>query len=370
MNSRIITGLLIAGALTASAQTSLKDAYKDLFLIGAAVNNAQFNEQDTRGVPIITSQFNTISPENALKWEQVHPKDDGFAFDAADKYVAFGEKHHMAIIGHTLIWHSQTPRWVFEDGKGGPATRDMLLKRMQEHIQTVVGRYKGRIKGWDVVNEALNEDGTLRQSSWLKIIGDDFLLKAFQFAHEADPKAELYYNDYNLENEPKRNGAVELIRKLKSQGAIVTAVGLQGHDKMDWPTVEQQAATIEAFAKLGVKVNVTELDVDVLPRATRQNTADVGARAQMQAGMNPYTEGLPDDVQKALAKRYADLFGVFVKYHNSISRITFWGVTDGDSWLNGFPVRGRTNYPLLFDRKGQPKPAFDAVIQAARQASR
>ena len=358
--------LVLAAAAQAQTTPTLKDAFRGIFRIGAAVNQAQFEERDTRGAPIIAAQFNTISPENVLKFEVVHPRLDAYNFEPGDRYVAFGEKNKMFIVGHCLVWHSQTPRWVFQDADGKPLTRDSLLERMHDHIHTVVGRYKGRIAGWDVVNEALNEDGTLRQSPWLKIIGDDYILKAFQFAHEADPQAELYYNDYSLENEAKRKGAVELIRKLKAAGAPITAVGLQGHDKMDWPTVEQQAATIEAFAALGVKVNITELDVDILPRTQRQNTADVSATAAATVNSNPYTGGLPDEVQRALAKRYADLFRVFVAHKDSITRITFWGVTDGDSWLNNFPTRGRTNYPLLFDRQGKPKPAFDAVIQTTR----
>jgi endo-1,4-beta-xylanase len=273
----------------------------------------------------------------------------------------------MFIVGHCLVWHSQTPRWVFQNDAGEPLTRDALLARMRDHIMTVVGRYKGRIGGWDVVNEALNEDGSMRQSPWYKIIGDDFLLKAFQFAHEADLKAELYYNDYNLENEAKRKGAVELIRKLKAAGAPITGVGLQDHNKMDWPTAKQESDTIEAFAALGMRVNITELDVDVLPRTTAQNTADIAATAAGNAQSNPYAAGLPDDKQQALAQRYAELFDVFVKHRASIDRITFWGVTDAGSWLNNFPTRGRTNYPLLFDRQGKPKPAFDAVRKAAEK---
>ncbi len=208
---------------------------------------------DKVGGQVISEQFNSITPENVLKWESVHPQPDKYNFTPGDSYVAFGEAHGMWIIGHTLVWHNQTPRWVFEDANGKPVDRDTLLKRMHDHIQTVVGRYKGRIKGWDVVNEALNEDGTMRQTQWLKIIGDDYIAKAFEYAHEADPAAELYYNDYSLENEAKRHGAIELIKKLKAQGVPITAVGLQGHDKMDWPTAEQEDATIADFAKLGVK---------------------------------------------------------------------------------------------------------------------
>ena len=359
--------VLLVAAAAGQAQTAptLKGAYEGIFRIGAAVNPAQFEERDPRGNPIIAAQFNTISPENSLKWGPVHPRPGEYNFDPADHYVAFGEKYKMFIVGHCLVWHSQTPQWVFQDDKGQPLTREALLDRMHDHIRTVVGRYKGRIGGWDVVNEALNEDGTLRQSPWYRIIGEDYLLKAFQFAHEADPQAELYYNDYSAENEAKRNGAVQLVRKLKAAGAPVAAVGLQGHDRMDWPTAKQQADTIEAFAALGVKVNISELDVDVLPRTQRQNTADVSATATANAASNPYTAGLPEEMQQALAKRYGELFKVFVQHRKDITRVTFWGVTDGDSWLSNFPTRGRTNYPLLFDRQGKPKPAFDAVVRTA-----
>lgn len=345
---------------------ALKDAFKDSFLIGAALNRKQVSGQDARAVSIIAREFNSITPENDLKWESVHPQPGKYDFDGPDRYVAFGEKYHMFIIGHVLVWHSQTPRWVFQDDKGNPVDRETLLGRMRDHIHTVVGRYKGRIQGWDVVNEALNEDGTLRQSPWMKIIGEDYLAKAFAFAHEADPQTQLYYNDYSLENEAKRNGAVELIRKLKAQGVPVFAVGLQGHNKLNWPSVEQQDATIAAFAKLDVKVAITELDVDVLPAASQNRGADITLNVELQAKLNPYAGGLPEPVQEALARRYADLFRVYYKHREVMDRVTFWGVTDGDSWLNNWPVRGRTSYPLLFDRRGQTKPAFAAVINAAQ----
>ncbi len=368
--TRTLAALLMTG-VAANAQTpALKDVFKGYFHVGAALNSAQFEERDERGAAIVRTHFDTISPENVLKWQLVHPRPDAYAFDASDKYVAFGEKHHMFIVGHTLVWHSQVPQWVFQNEKGEPLDREALLKRMHDHIATVVGRYKGRIGGWDVVNEALNEDGTLRQSPWLKIIGEDYIAKAFEYAREADPRAELYYNDYSVENPAKRDGAVRLIKKLQDSGIKVSAMGLQGHDKMEWPTLEQQTATIEAFKALGIKVNITELDVDVLPAASQQRTADVGLNVEAQAKLNPYKDGLPDAVQQALAKRYADLFTVFCKYPGTISRITFWGVADGDSWLNNWPVRGRTSYPLLFDRQGQPKPAFQAVVAAAKKAGK
>jgi endo-1,4-beta-xylanase len=365
MLNRLIPLTAIVTTAAFCQQPSLKDAFQGLFRVGAALNQRQFEEKDPRANGIVAAQFDTISPENVMKWEVIHPRVDGYNFGPADEYVAFGQKYKMFIVGHNLVWHSQVPRWVFQDDKGAPLTRDALLERMKEHITTVVTRYKGKIGGWDVVNEALNEDGTLRKSQWLNIIGEDYLVKAFQYAHEADPNCELYYNDYSIENEAKRKGAVDLIKKLQAAGVKVAAMGLQGHDSLDWPTLQQQEDTIDAFAALGVKIAITELDVDVLPRAERGNSADVSATST--GGANPYVNGLPDDIQQALAKRYAELFAVFVKHANVMSRVTFWGVTDGDSWKNNFPVRGRTNYPLLFDREGKPKPAFHSVIQTARK---
>lgn len=349
------------------AATTLKDAFRTDFRVGTALSPRQFNEIDTASIALLTQQFNTISPENVLKWEVVHPQEGVYNFTPSDAYVAFGERHGMFIVGHTLTWHSQTPKWVFEDSAGNPLRRDALLARLRDHIHTVVGRYRGRIGGWDVVNEALNEDGTMRQSPWLRIIGPDFVARAFQFAKEADPAAELYYNDYSMENAQKRAGGVRLIKSLLDQGVTVNAVGMQDHLKINWPTVAEEDSTIGAFAALGVKVNITELDVDVLPQATQNQGADVGLRAATQAALDPYAAGLPDSVQRALTRRYVDIFRVFLKYSAAIDRVTFWGVTDRDSWLNGWPIRGRTSYPLLFDRNGRPKPAFDAVIALARR---
>jgi endo-1,4-beta-xylanase len=349
---------------------SLRDAFSDAFSIGAALNQSQFTGQDARGAQLAVQHYNTITPENVLKWERVHPSRGTYDFVPSDAYVDFGTKHHMAIIGHTLVWHSQVPRWVFEDASGKPLGRDALLAVMRDHIMTVVGRYRGRIKGWDVVNEALNEDGTLRQTPWLKAIGEDYLVKAFQYAHEADPSAELYYNDYSLENAPKRDGAVRLIQRLQQAGVKVAAVGSQSHVKMDWPTSAQYDSTINAFAALGVHVNITELDVDVLPPAVRGQSADVATRGTASTASNPWPGGLPDSVQTALARRYAALFRVFVAHRDVIDRVTFWGVGDGDSWLNNWPVPGRTSYPLLFDRQDRTKPAFDSVLATSRSISR
>jgi endo-1,4-beta-xylanase len=353
---------------TVAGATSLRERFAAQFRVGAAINEAQMLGRDTAGNAIVAQQFNTISPENVLKWEIVHPAANRFDFRLSDAFVSYGESHHMFIVGHTLVWHSQTPRWVFEDATGAALTRDALLARMRDHIHTVVGRYKGRVNGWDVVNEALEEDGTLRKSPWLKIIGDDFIEQAFRFAQETDPQAELYYNDYSLENPAKRAGAMALIRRLKEKGIPIKAIGMQAHFKMDWPTVGLEDSTIAMFASLGVHVNITELDVDLLPPAMQGFGADVASRGTNSAQVNPYPSALPAAQQQALAQRYADMFRVFVKHERVIDRVTFWGVADGDSWLNNWPVRGRTSYPLLFDRNHARKPAFDAVINASNKS--
>jgi endo-1,4-beta-xylanase len=359
-----------ASAVNLFAQTTLKDTFKDYFLIGASLNRAQIFEQDLAGAKIVREQFNTISPENILKWGEVHPQPDRYNFEPADRYVAFGEKNGMFVIGHTLVWHNQTPKWVFEDKDGKPASRDELLKRLRDHINTVVGRYKGKIKGWDVVNEAINADGSLRQTPWLKIIGEDYIVKAFQYAHEADPQAELYYNDYDLEEAPKRRGALALIKKLLAQKIPIKAVGLQGHNNMTFPTFDEQDETIREFAALGLKVAITELDISVLPNPEGFSGAEVTMSFEMKEKLDPFKTALPAEMQKKLADRYAGLFAVFLKHHKVIDRVTFWNVTDKESWLNNFPIRGRTNHPLLFDRQGEQKPAFKAVIESVKTIKR
>jgi len=363
MKLTCLTAILsVAWSAVGGAPAVLKDAFRKDFLIGAALNSSHFCETNSAEATLVKQQFNSISPEDVLKWESVHPAPGKFNFSLADRYVGFGVTNKMFIIGHNLIWHEQTPAWVFQDEAGNPASRDLLLARMREHIFTVVGRYQGKIRGWDVVNEALGSDGTLHPSPWLKIIGEDYVVKAYQFAHEADPQAELYYNDFGLEHAAKCAGAVVLLKKLQAQGVHIAAVGLQGHYNMIWPTEEDLTESIKAFSTLGVKVSITELDVDVLPSASNYTGADISLKFAARAELNPYPDGLPGAVQQQLAQRYADLFNIFMKHRHEIQRVTFWGVTDGGSWLNNWPIRGRTSYPLLFDRNGQPKPAFEAVI--------
>jgi len=348
-----------------SAPTTLKDAFAGVFVVGAAINDRQSSGRDVAGDTVIARHFDTISPENVMKWESIEPRPGEFAFDAADRYVAFGERHGMTVIGHTLVWHNQTPRWVFEDSAGKPASRDTLIARMRSHIFAVVGRYKGRIRGWDVVNEAVAENGSLRQSPWLRIIGPEYIAMAFQFAHQADPGAELHYNDFSVEAPAKRAGIVRLVRSLREQGVPITAIGMQEHQKLDWPTTGAIDSAIVELASTGLRLMVTELDVDPLPSNRGQRTEVVEQELQRTGAADPYRAGLPDSVQLSLARRYGDIVRVYLAHRDVISRMTFWGVADGDSWLNNFPVRGRTNHPLLFDRRGMPKPAFDTVVHAA-----
>jgi endo-1,4-beta-xylanase len=258
------------------------------------------------------------------------------------------------------VWHSQLPKFV-----GQINNADSLRAFMNEHIKTVAGRYAGKIGSWDVVNEALNDDGTMRKSIFFEKLGESYIKEAFDLAANADPKAELYYNDYNIEQPAKRAGAIALIKKLKESGTKIDGVGIQGHWSLSGASVKEIEDAIVEFSKLGVKVAFTELDITVLPNPWELKGADVKQNYsdyENDPKMNPYPQALPDDVQNQLAKRYEDIFKVLIKHKDKISRVTFWGVNDSHSWLNGWPIKGRTNYPLLFDRNFKPKTAYNAVI--------
>lgn len=344
---------------------SLKEVFAKDFLIGAALNTPQIEGSNPGEGELIEKHFNSIVPENILKWESVHPSPGRYRFEAGDKLVALGEKNKMFIVGHTLIWHNQTPEWVFQNRDGTIVDRQTLLDRMKDHIFTVVGRYKGRIHGWDVVNEAVDGDGSLRQTRWQQIIGDDFIEKAFEYAHQADPDAELYYNDYDMWKKDHRDGIIRLVKALKDKGLRVDGIGMQGHWGLDYPPLDEAEESIIAFAELGVKVMITELDMTLLPGAWEHRGADITQNYELRKEINPYPDGLPEEMQNKQAIRYGEFFSLFHKHADKISRVTFWGVQDGNSWRNNWPVRGRTDYPLLFDRQCLPKPAFEVVVKTA-----
>lgn len=349
-------------ATSASAQTpSLKDVFKNDFLIGTAMNTPQIEGKDVAADQLIKQQFNAVTPENCMKAEIIQPGWDKYNFELADKLVAFAKKNNIKVNAHNLIWHSQLPAFMRH-----MQSADSVRQYFVNHITKVASRYDGKVYSWDVVNEALNEDGTLRKDIFLEKLGDDYIVEAFRLAEKAAPHTKLYYNDYNIEQPKKRAGAIALIKKIQAAGVRIDGVGIQGHWSAGKVPMKDIEESIREFSALGIEVMFTELDLSVLPNPWDKVTADVSATAKGSAQMNPYTNGLPDSVQQLLAKSYADLFTLFMKYKKDISRVTFWGVNDGQSWLNGFPIRGRTNYPLLFDRNFKPKPAFYSVIATAK----
>lgn len=340
---------------------SLKEVYKDDFGIGTAMNTPQIEERDPRTDALIRQQFNMATPENIMKAEIIHPQWDVYNFSQADKLVEYGKKNNIRINAHTLIWHSQLPAFArrMQDV-------DSFKTFFRDHITTVASRYEGKVYSWDVVNEALNEDGTLRRSVFLSKLGPDFVTEAFRLAQAAAPTTELYYNDYNNEQPKKRAGCIALVKKIKEAGVRIDGVGIQGHWHIGRVPFKEIEESILQYSELGLKVMFTELDIEVLPR--NFSGADVSQRMKEDSSLNPYVNGLPDSIQQQLASDYDKLFRLFLKHKDKVARVTLWGVDDGQSWLNGWPVRGRTNYPLLFDRKLQPKPAFFKVIEAKKNS--
>lgn len=344
------------GAIQMEHGDTLKGTFQDDFLIGTALSLGQINETDASTDSLIKQQFNAITAENIMKAEVIHPAWGQLDFDAADKFVEYGRKNDMHIVGHTLIWHSQLPPFVRQI-----TNADSLNMFMQQHIAAVAGRYADKLDGWDVVNEALNEDGSLRQSIFYNLLGEQYLVDAFKLAQQAAPNVELYYNDYNNEQPAKREGCLALIKKLQEAGVRIDGVGIQGHWHVGRVPFEEIEKSIEAYAALGLKVMITELDLEVLPR----NFEGADVNQHMDAtdpALNPYVAGMPDSVSQQQASDYGNLFRLFLKHKDKISRVTLWGVNDGQSWLNYWPIDGRTNYPLLFDRSNQPKEAFYRVI--------
>ena len=344
-----------------NSSDSLKKYFSSFFNIGAAINEDIILGFDNDSKQIVESQFNSITPENSLKWMFIQPSPNYFNFTAADKYVNLGLKNNMHIVGHALIWHSQ-----LADFMQNIESKAEMTKHFENHIKTVVSRYKGKINAWDVVNEAFNEDGSLRESIFYKFLGKNYLEEAFKLAHKADPNAELIYNDYNLYKKEKRDGVIKMVKQMQSKGITIDGVGVQAHWSLNRPSLNQIEQIILDISELGVDVMFTELDISVLPSPWEQEGAEVSqnfSRFEGDSKMNPYTEKLPKSVQDKLSKRYKDIFQLFIKHSDKISRVTFWGVMDKHSWLNDWPIKGRTNYPLLFDRKYQAKEAHKVLIK-------
>ncbi|WP_202845668.1 endo-1,4-beta-xylanase [Luteimonas saliphila] len=371
------TALVVAlafacGSAFASAPTAtLKDAYTDAFLIGTAVNDEIVSGRDARAQALVPLHFNSITAENVMKAEVLHPEPGKWDFSGADAFVEFGRKQEMFLVGHTLVWHNQTPAWFFQGDDGAPADPATMRERMREYIHVVAGRYAGKVQAWDVVNEVMGEDGKYRDTQWTRAYGGDgdaLVRDAFRFASEAAPDAALYYNDFNAWRPEKRDGIVRMVRMLQAAGIRIDGIGIQGHWGLNYPSTAHIEAAIDAYAALGVKVMVTELDVDVLPLTKEGQIIGKGMMhpqfqlSEFKAFLDPYRDGLPDEVQRQLADRYAELFRIFHGRRDKLHRVAVWGVEDGMSWKNGYPIPDRTNYTLLFDRQGQPKPALEAVL--------
>ena len=346
----------------AAEDLGLKGAFKGDFYIGTAISGQNMQESRPEYLALLAKEFNAITMENNMKWGVVHPEEDTWNWEVPDKFVDFGVKNNMYILGHNLVWHSQMARRGFVDKDGKELSREAMLKRMQSHISTLVGRYKGRVTAWDAVNEAVDEDKGWRKSQWFTIIGEDFMDFAFNYAHDVDPKADLLYNDYNMHNPGKRQFVVDWVEGALKRGVPINGIGMQGHVGLDYPDLGEFEKSIVAYGKTGMKVHITELDVDVLPRAQQQTGADISDSARYSDALNPYTDGLPAEIEKKLADRYVEFFKLFLKHRDVIQRVSFWGTGDGESWKNNFPVRGRTNYPLLFDREYRRKACYDAVV--------
>jgi endo-1,4-beta-xylanase len=368
--SILLLGMCTPPETSREVQGSLKEAYQNAFMVGCAINRVVVSARDTVTRDLVLRQFNTITADNAMKSGPINPHPGVYNFGPADRFVEFGEENGMFIVGHTLVWHNQTPAWFFQDENGNPNTPEAQIERMRQHIETVAGRYAGRVHAWDVVNEVIDNDGSYRPTTWVNGVGsgDELVKLAFQFTSEYAPDAELYYNDFNAWRPAKRDGIAKLVRMLQKEGIRIDGVGIQGHWGLNYPKNEYIEAAIDTFASLGVKVMITELDVDVLPLTKEgQIIGRVMKDKQFQleefkAFLDPYPDGLPDEVQKELTDRYAELFDIFYSKRDKIDRVTFWGAHDGLSWKNGYPVPGRTNYPLLFNRDKKGKPALEAVL--------
>lgn len=342
-------------------EPALKDVFKDNFMIGSAINQYQVEGSDTAAMNLVKKHFNTVVAENVMKSEVINPQKGVYDWKLADEFVDWGNENDMFVVGHCLIWHSQLAKWFAYDDEGNLVSADTLRQRMHDYITTVVSRYKGKVKGWDVVNEAVLEDGSYRNSPFYQVLGEEYIPLAFLYANEADPDAQLYINDFGMNHPAKRAKYVEIVNNLKRQGLRVDAIGMQAHMGMDYPDFDEFEKSIEAFASTGSNVMITEWEMSALPTITE--SADVSASMDLEKKMNPYPDGLPSEVDSIWNQRMSTVLDILLRHSDSISRVNFWGVTDGDSWKNNWPMQGRKEYPLLFDRDYQMKPFMKSHLK-------
>ena len=357
----------------ANQHIPLKDLYADKFLVGnilsGGIEGDSLFRQDREELALLIGEYNCLTAENSMKMQYMQPEEGVFNFKSSDALMHIADKAGMEVVGHALVWHHQVPHWIFKDKKGDPVSREVLIQRMKDHILKVVTRYKGKIKFWDVVNEAVDlkyENGQqvafYRESPWYKIIGEDYIELAYRFAHEADPDALLLYNDYSMTDLVKTQFVADMVKDLKGKGIPIHGVGMQGHWHLEWPTDSDLRKALDILSAVDVKISVSELDLRVLPHPKdTEMGADIRLNIKRMNQLDPYTDGIPKKILKKQAKKYASLFKIFLEYSDVIERVSFWGVVDHHSWLRDWPVKGRTVYPALFDRNYSPKPAYFAI---------
>jgi endo-1,4-beta-xylanase len=342
-------------------RNGLKQAYANYFLIGAAIDSS-VSETNRKAIRILRQHFNSVTPVNCLKITSIKPDDNVFRFKEGDDFVKFGKRNGFTLIGHSLIWCYKSPKWMFYDSVGGEILKEELAKRMKSYIFAVANRYGKNIKVWEVLNEAIKNDGSYYYCNYLKILGEDYIKLAFRYAREALPNAKLYYNDYNLSMENRRNGVVNMIKSLQAEGIQIDGISLQCHCHLGFPDIKELEKSIIAFSQCGCKISISELDISVLPVVNPLIDPAIAISPAYRQSLNPYVKGLPDKIAKMQAEKYKNLFRLFLKHSDKIERVTFWGIADDMSGKNNFPIPGRTDYPLLFDRKYRAKPVVKELI--------
>ena len=368
--------LLLAGSLSVNAaqDQALKNTFAVSFKMGVAVNQDIVTGKNAAAQSIIAKQFNTVTLENAMKAEVIYPQQGKVDFSGADAFIDFAKQNNMFTVAHTLVWHNQTPDWFFTNSKNEPNTPAEQLEQMRKHIELVAGRYKNKVDAWDVVNEVIADDGSYRPTVWVNRVGDgDTMVKAaFKYAQQYSPSTELYYNDFNAWRPEKRDGIIRMIKMLQKEGIRIDGIGIQAHWGLNFPKMQYIEKAIDAYAALGIKVMITELDIDVLPLTKEgQITGTDMMKPQFQLEefetyLDPYKHGLPSDVEAQLNARYKALFELFYAKRDKIDRVTFWGLHDGMSWKNDYPIPNRTNYPLLWDRNLNPKPVIKTIADVVK----
>lgn len=361
MNRKFLTGLLsmfVAGSAFAqfgmpvdNGPASLKDAYDGYFAVGVAVN--QRNVSDSTQIELIKKEFNSITAENDMKPGELHPAEGVWNWERGDKIADFCRKNGIKLRGHCLVWHSQFCDWMFNDKNGKPVSKEVFYSRLRDHIHQVVNRYKDVVYAWDVVNEAMSDAGRgwrghepnpYRESKLYKLCGDEFIAKAFEYAHEADPDAILFYNDYNAATPIKRDRIYNMVKKMQDAGVPITGIGMQGHYNIYGPSEEDVDSALTKYSELVDHIHITELDI--------RCNEEMGGQLRFSRGENnaipPYIATLHED-------QFARIFRVFRKHKDVIDNVTMWNLSDADSWL------GVNNHPLLFDENLKPKKSYYAV---------